>query len=52
MGARTLYQELVTAAATELAQEGYLLNEDVAPVVEKALANWDDVTCGTRLAVQ
>ena len=51
-GARTLYQELVTAAAAELAQEGYLLNEDVAPVVEKALTNWDDVTCGTRLAVQ
>ena len=51
-GNRALYQELVTAAATKLAQEGYLLNEDVAPVVERALTNWDEVTRGTRLAVQ
>jgi hypothetical protein len=43
---------LLTAAATKLAQEGYLLNEDVAPVVERALTNWDDLTRGTRLAVQ
>ena len=51
-GNRAVYQELVTAAATKLAQEGYLLNEDVAPVVERALTNWDEVTRGTRLAVQ
>jgi hypothetical protein len=51
-GNRALYQELVTAAATKLAQEGYLLNEDVAPVVERALTNWDEVTRGSRLAVQ
>jgi hypothetical protein len=51
-GNRALYQELVTAAATKLAQEGYLLNEDVAPVVERALTNWDEVTRGSGLAVQ
>ena len=51
-GNRTRYQELVTAAATKLAQEGYLLNEDVTPVVERALATWDELTRGTRLAVQ
>jgi len=51
-GNRAVYQELVTAAATKLAQEGYLLNEDVAPVVQRALTNWDEVTRGTRLTVQ
>jgi Alpha/beta hydrolase domain len=48
---RARYQELATAAATKLAQEGYLLTEDVTPVVEGALTNWDDLTRGTRLAV-
>ena len=49
---RARYQDLLTAAATKLAQQGYLLNEDVSPVVERALTNWDDLTRGTRLAVQ
>jgi len=51
-GTRARYQELVTAAATKLAKEGYLLNEDAAPVVERALTNWDDLTRDTGLAVQ
>jgi hypothetical protein len=31
-------------------QAGYLLNEDVDRVVERALANWDEITRGTTLA--
>jgi Alpha/beta hydrolase domain len=47
---RAHYQRLVTDAATSLAQGGYLLNEDIDRVVERALANWDEITRGTTLA--
>jgi hypothetical protein len=47
---RARYQLLVTDAATRLVQEGYLLNEDVEHVVQRALANWDELTRGTTLA--
>jgi hypothetical protein len=47
---RAHYQRLVTDAATSLAQRGYLLNEDIDRVVERALANWDEITRGTTLA--
>src|SRR6516225_1286118 len=49
-GNRAQYQVLVTDAATRLVQGGYLLNEDVDHVVERALANWDEITRGTTLA--
>jgi hypothetical protein len=47
---RAQYQRLVTDAATRLVQAGYLLNEDVDRVVERALANWDEITRGPTLA--
>ena len=49
-GNRAQYQRLVTDAATKLAQAGYLLNEDLDRVEERALANWDEITRGTSLA--
>jgi hypothetical protein len=49
-GSRARYAALVTDAATKLVQDGYLLNDDVQPVVERALATWDDITRGTALA--
>src|SRR5262249_61974175 len=49
-GNRAQYQRLVTDAATKPAQAGYLLNEDLDRVVERALANWDEITRGTTLA--
>ena len=49
-GNRAQYHRLVTDAATRLVQAGYLLNEDVDRVVERALANWDEITRGTTLA--
>jgi hypothetical protein len=30
-------------------EEGYLLKEDAPRVVERALANWDELTRGTAL---
>jgi hypothetical protein len=47
---RAQYQEQVTDAATKLVAQGYLLNDDAPRVVERALANWDDLTRGTALA--
>jgi Alpha/beta hydrolase domain len=49
-GSRTRYQGLVTDAATRLAQEGYVLKEDVPAIVDIALANWDELARGTSLA--
>jgi hypothetical protein len=49
-GSRTRYQGLVTDAATRLAQEGYVLKDDVPAIVNIALANWDELTRGTSLA--
>jgi Alpha/beta hydrolase domain len=47
---RAQYQGQVADAATKLVGQGYLLNEDVPVVVERALANWDDLTRGTTFA--
>src|SRR5262249_10676509 len=49
-GNRAQDQRLVTDAATKLAQAGDPLNEDLDRVVERALANWDEITRGTTLA--
>jgi hypothetical protein len=38
------YHELVTDTATMLAQERYVLTEDVPAIVDLALANWDELT--------
>jgi len=51
-GNRVRYQELVTGAATTLAEDRYPLNEDVPVIVERALANWDEITRGTSLAAR
>jgi hypothetical protein len=48
-GSRARYQALVTDRAANLNREGYLLSEDLATVVDRALARWDDVTRGTAL---
>ncbi len=45
---RQAYLEKVTAAAQHLASEGYLLHEDVDPVVSHAAAVWDYVTTQAR----
>jgi Alpha/beta hydrolase domain len=45
-GNRERYQALVTEAAAKLVQQRYLLNQDVPPVVERALATWDEITAG------
>ena len=45
-GSRERYQALVTDAAAKLVQQRYLLNQDVPPVVERALATWDEITAG------
>ena len=49
-GSRTRYQGLVTDAATNLAREGYVLNEDIPAIVEIALTNWDELTRGAAFA--
>lgn len=41
---RTAYQNLITDAARKLIQEGYLLSDDLAAVVGRALENWDYAT--------
>jgi hypothetical protein len=51
-GNRARYQALVTDRASNLVAEGYLLSEDLAAVVERALARWDDVTRGTALSAR
>jgi hypothetical protein len=51
-GDRARYQALVSDRADNLVRDGYLLSEDVATVVERALARWDDVTRGTPLATR
>jgi hypothetical protein len=51
-GSRARYQSLVTDRAANLVGEGYLLGEDLAPVVERALTRWDDVTRGTTLSAR
>jgi hypothetical protein len=45
-GSRTRYEGLVTNAATKLAEDGYILSEDIPAVVQIALANWDELTRG------
>jgi len=51
-GDRARYQALVSDRAGNLVRDGYLLGEDVAAVVERALARWDDITRGTPLATR
>jgi len=51
-GSRGRYQALVTDRASRLAEEGYLLRDDIATVVDRALARWDDVTKGTALSAR
>jgi hypothetical protein len=45
-GSRERYQALVTDAAAKLVQQRYLLNQDVRPVVERALVTWDEIIGG------
>jgi hypothetical protein len=47
---RATYQTRVNAAAAELVGQRYLLAEDQAAVVARAMARWDAVTQGTPLA--
>jgi hypothetical protein len=47
---RERYQALVTDAAAKLVQQRYLLNQDVRPVVERALVTWDEITGGALSA--
>ena len=49
-GSREHYQVLVTDAAAKLVQQRYLLNQDVPPVIERALATWDEITGGALSA--
>jgi hypothetical protein len=49
-GSRERYQALVTDAAAKLVQQRYLLNQDVRPVVERALVTWDEITGGALSA--
>jgi hypothetical protein len=47
---RDQYRSLVTEAALLLARQGYVLASDIPSVVERAMANWDNLTRGTALA--
>jgi len=49
-GTRARYEGLVTDAATNLARDGYMLNDDVPIAVARALATWDELTRGTPMA--
>ena len=51
-GSRARYQGIVTDRAEELAQEGYMLPEDVDIVVSRALARFDEMVTGTPLAAR
>jgi hypothetical protein len=35
---------LITQATLKLARDGFLLTEDVAPILDRALAHWDYAT--------
>jgi hypothetical protein len=47
---RATYEARVNAAATELVAQNYLLAEDQAAIVARAMARWDGLTQGTWLA--
>ncbi len=49
-GSRIRYQRLVTDAAAKLVQQGYVLNEDMPAIMERALSNWDEITRGATFA--
>lgn len=51
-GSRARYQAIVTDRASNLAEEGYLLRDDIPAVVDRALAHWDDVTKRTTLSAK
>jgi hypothetical protein len=48
-GSKARYEAIVTDRASDLVREGYLLRDDMAATVDRALARWDDVTKGTAL---
>ena len=47
---RATYQTRVNAAAADLVAQRYLLEEDQAAIVARAMARWDAATQGTPLA--
>jgi hypothetical protein len=47
---RATYQTRVNAAAAQLVSQRYLLPEDQAAIVARAMARWDAATQGTPLA--
>ncbi len=49
-GSRARYQALVADRAAQLAEDGYLLREDIDAIVGRALARWDELAKGTPLA--
>jgi hypothetical protein len=49
-GSRSRYQAIVADRAEKLAEEGYMLHEDIDVVTARALARFDDMTKGTPLA--
>jgi hypothetical protein len=49
-GNRARYQAIVTDRAEDLAEQGYMLRQDIDIVVARALARWDDMAKGTSLA--
>jgi hypothetical protein len=51
-GSRERYQALVTEAAEKLAEQRYLLHQDIPVVVERALKIWDETTGGPTSAAR
>ena len=49
---REQYLGLISKAATELVEKGYLLKDDVPRIVEQAGTRWDYVTAGSRTTSQ
>jgi hypothetical protein len=47
---RATYQARVNAATADLVAQKYLLAEDQAAIVARAMARWDAVTQGTPLS--
>jgi Alpha/beta hydrolase domain len=49
---RDLYRSLVMDSAMKLVKQGYVLENDVPGIVERALTSWDTLTTGTSLAAK
>jgi hypothetical protein len=45
---REQYLGLISKAANELVERGYLLKEDVSRIVEQTATRWDHLTAATR----